>query len=108
MNRVVEYSVGPFFYKGENAVRVSDSLYNDFNAANEPNKRIGITRKQDGVGYLYYRERFDGDKKPDPAKEFIKLLEDLNFKNPNEMSFFHVFELDENGSILQELDPKDF
>lgn len=32
----------------------------------------------------------------------------MDIKNPYEMSFFHVYELDENGSILQELDPKDF
>lgn len=32
----------------------------------------------------------------------------MDIKNSYEMSFFHVYELDENGSILQELDPKDF
>jgi hypothetical protein len=32
----------------------------------------------------------------------------MDIKSPYEMSFFHVYELDENGSILQELDPKDF
>lgn len=32
----------------------------------------------------------------------------MDIKNPYEMSFFHVYELNENGSILQELDPKDF
>lgn len=61
MYRVVEYDIGPFFYK-----------------------------------------------KPEPAKEFIEFLKSMDIKNPYEMSFFHVYELDENGSILQELDPKDF
>ena len=108
MSREIKYFRGPFFYKGKNRVKVSEELYKDFNAANEPKKRIGVILKQDGLGYFYYKERFSGDKKPKPAPEFIKLLESLNFKNPSEMSFFHIYELDEDGSILQELAPKNF
>ena len=108
MSRVVEYAKGPFTYKGEHCVHISEDLYKDFNTANDPIKRIGVTLKPDGVGYLYYKEQFDGDKKPEPAKEFIELLEKLEFKNPKEMTYFHILELDENGSVLQELDPKDF
>lgn len=108
MSRVVEYGKGPFPYKGEHHIFVNEDMYKDFNTANEPAKRIGIQRKLSGEAYLYYREQFDGDKKPEPAKEFIELLEKLEFKNPKEMTYFHILELDENGSVLQELDPKDF
>lgn len=105
MSREIKYFKGPFAYKGKN---ISKKLYKDFNTTNDPIKRIGIILKPDGLGYFYYKERFEGDKKPTPAPEFIKLLESLNFQNPSEMNFYHIYELDENGSILQELDPKDF
>ena len=107
MYRVVEYDIGAFFYKDKDSIKLNSS-YKEFNKNNEPNKTIGYRLKPDGIGYCYYKERFNGDKKPEPAKEFIEFLKSMDIKNPYEMSFFHVYELDENGSILQELDPKDF
>ena len=83
-------------------------ITNIFYTVEYNNKTIGYRLKPDGICYCYYKERFNGDKKPEPAKEFIEFLKSMDIKSPYEMSFFHVYELDENGSILQELDPKDF
>ena len=92
MKRVVMYFKGPYFYK---STFISPKLYEQFNKENAPAKRIGERLKQNGVGYLYYKEYFEGDEKPAPAKDFFDILKATGFASPETISFWHVEEVDE-------------
>lgn len=69
-----------------------------------PVKRIGVRRKQNGLCWLYYKEFFEGEEKPEPAPEFFDILRNLGCRYPEKISFWHVEEVDDNGNVVRSVE----
>ncbi len=50
-----------------------ETIWNNWHLIVGDQYEIGERLKQNGVGYLYYKEYFEGDEKPAPAKEFFAI-----------------------------------
>ncbi len=108
MKKLVRYYSGPFTYNGpeksKKYTHISEKIYEAFNKKHAPVKRIGVFRKQNGLCWLYYKEFFEGEEKPAPAPEFFDVLRKLGCRNPGKISFWHIEEVDNNGSFVRSLE----
>lgn len=108
MKKLVRYYSGPFTYTGPDKSKkythITDSMYEDFNRNHAPVKRIGVHRKQNGLCWLYYKEFFEGEEKPEPAPEFFDILRNLGCRYPEKISFWHVEEVDDNGNVVRSVE----
>lgn len=108
MKKLVRYYSGPFTYTGPNKSKkythITDCMYEDFNRNHAPVKRIGVRRKQNGLCWLYYKEFFEGEEKPEPAPEFFDFLRNLGCRYPEKISFWHLEEVDDNGNVVRSVE----